>query len=402
MDGVFDSSGERMLYQKSWARAWLGLGLVWFLAAIALAPSNKVYQQGLVLFLWLPTLVLAWSARDVLVQAWKRQPALWGSVLLLLAWSGLSLVWSSAEDDGREIKRLLYILVFLLAFPLLAQLGLGRIRQLLLLGSALLAIAALVSIIKFYGLQRMPLLMRLAGIGEISHPILGAYVIGSAVLFLLYEPPRQRGLQLLWLAALACLGAFAMLSQSRGAVLALVITVVMAPLWFRDRHSRVFSVLALLATGLAFLAVYDVIAQRGSSYRPEIFHAVVQMIAAHPWTGLGLGAAYEVSAVGMHFDHTHNMFTHVAVEMGLPGMLLWVMVWLFTLGEIVRARGTLLGKVLLGFWVYSTLAMQFDAASLTGTPRAEWFISWLPVGLAMMLPWGRAENDACGKISGST
>ncbi|MCY1412376.1 O-Antigen ligase [compost metagenome] len=176
----------------------------------------------------------------------------------------------------------------------------------------------------------------------------------------------------------------------------------MAPLWFRDRHSRVFSVLALLATGLAFLAVYDVIAQRGSSYRPEIFHAVVQMIAAHPWTGLGLGAAYEVSAVGMHFDHTHNMFTHVAVEMGLPGMLLWVMVWLFTLGEIVRARGTLLGKVLLGFWVYSTLAMQFDAASLTGTPRAEWFISWLPVGLAMLLPWGRAENDACGKIAGST
>ncbi|MGA9664753.1 MAG: O-antigen ligase family protein [Pseudomonas alloputida] len=391
-----------MLYQKSWAQAWLGFGLVWFLAAIALAPSNKVYQQGLVLFLWLPTLVLAWSARGVLVQAWRRQPALWGSVLLLLVWSGLSLAWSPAEEPGRELKRLLYILVFLLAFPLLAQLGQARIRQLLLLGSALLALAALLSIINFYGLQRTPLLVRLAGIGEISHPILGAYVIGAAVLLMLYEPPRQRGLQLLWLAALACLGAFAMLSQSRGAILALVITVVMAPLWFRDRHSRVFSVLALLATGLAFLAVYDLIAQRGSSYRPEIFHAVVEMIAAHPWTGLGLGADYKVSAVGMHFDHTHNMFTHVAVEMGVPGMLLWVMVWLFTLGEIVRARSTLLGKVLLGFWVYSTLAMQFDAASLTGTPRAEWFISWLPVGLAMLLPWGRAENDACGKIAGST
>lgn len=402
MDGVSDSSGERMLYQKNWAQAWLGLGLVWFLAAIALAPSNKVYQQGLVLFLWLPTLVLAWSARGVLVQAWRRQPALWGSVLLLLAWSGLSLAWSPAEEPMREVKRLLYILVFLLAFPLLAQLGQARMRQLLLLGSALLAIAALVSIIQFYGVQGAPLLFRLAGIGEISHPILGAYVIGSAVLLMLYEPPRRRGLQLLWLAALVCLGAFVMLSQSRGAVLALVITVVMAPLWFRDRHSRVFSVLALLATGLAFLAMYDVIAQRGSSYRPEIFHAVVEMIAAHPWTGLGLGADYEVSAVGMHFDHTHNMFTHVAVEMGLPGMLLWVMVWLLTLGEIVRARGTLFGKVLLGLWVYSTLAMQFDAASLTGTPRAEWFISWLPVGLAMLLPWGRAENDACGKIAGST
>ncbi|EPJ8755246.1 O-antigen ligase family protein [Pseudomonas sp. BN505] len=391
-----------MLYQKNWARAWLGLGLVWFLGAIALAPSNKIYQQGLVLFLWLPTLVLAWSARAVLVQAWKRQPALWMSVLLLLAWSGLSLAWSPAEDSGREIKRLLYILVFLLAFPLLAQLGLAKVRQLLLLGSGLLAIAALVSIVNFYGLQGKYLLARLAGIGEISHPILGAYVIGSAVLFLLYEPPQRRGLQLLWLVALACLGAFAMLSQSRGALLALVLTVTMAPLWFRDRHSQVFSILAVIATGLAVSAMYDLIAMRGSSFRPEIFHAVVDMIAAHPWTGLGLGAGYDVTAVGRHFDHTHNMFTHVAVEMGLPGMLLWVLVWLFTLGEIIRVRGTLFGKILLSFWVYSTLAMQFDAASLTGTPRAEWFISWLPVGLAMMLPWGRAENDACGKISGST
>jgi len=391
-----------MLYEKNWARAWLGFGLVWFLAAIALAPSNKAYQQGLVLFLWLPTLVMAWSARHVIVQAWRRQPALWGSVLLLLAWSGLSLFWSAAQDPGREAKRLLYILVFLLAFPLLAQLGLARIRQLLLAGSALLAIAALVSVIHFYGVLGKPLVARLEGIGEISHPILGAYVIGAAVLFLLYEPPRQRGLQLLWLAALACLGVFAMLSQSRGAVLALVLTVIMAPLWFRDRHSRVFAMLAAIATGLAFYLVYDLIAQRGSSYRPEIFHAVVDMIAARPWTGLGLGAAYDVSAVGKHFDHTHNMFTHIAVEMGLPGMLLWIMVWLYTLGEIIRARATLFGKILLGFWVYSTLAMQFDAASLTGTPRAEWFISWLPVGLAMLLPWGRAEDDACGKISGST
>jgi O-antigen ligase len=394
--------GKRMLYEKRWARAWLGLGLVWFLAAIALAPSNKVYQQGLVLFLWLPTLVLAWSARQVFAQAWRRQPALWGSILLLLAWSGLSLAWSPAEEPGREIKRLIYILVFLMAFPLLAQLGLARVRQLLLLGSGLLAFAALVSIINFYGLQGKSLLARLAGIGEISHPILGAYVVGAAALFLLYEPPQKRGMQLLWLAALACLGAFAVLSQSRGAILALVITVVMAPLWFRDRHSRVFSILAVIATGTAFYVMYDLIAKRGSSYRPEIFHAVVDMIAAHPWTGLGLGAGYDVSAVGKHFDHTHNMFTHVAVEMGLPGMLLWVTVWLYTLGEIVRARATLFGKVLLCFWVYSTLAMQFDAASLTGTPRAEWFISWLPVGLAMLLPWGRAENEACGKISGST
>ncbi|AYG46947.1 polymerase [Pseudomonas sp. Leaf58] len=391
-----------MFYQKSWAQAWLSVGLVWFLAAVALAPSNKLYQQGLVLFLWLPTLVLLWSARQVMAQAWRRQPALWLSVLLLLGWSVLSLTWSSSEAPGREVKRLLYILVFLMAFPLLAQMGLARARCLLQVGSGLLGVAALVSIVLFYGVQGQPLLARLAGIGEISHPILGAYVIGAAALLLLYDLPARRPLQLGWLLLLACLGAFVVLSQSRGAVLALVFTVVLAPLWFRDRHSQLFALLAAVATSLAVYGMYDVIAQRGSSFRPEIFGTVLGMIGEHPWLGLGMGSAYVVPAAGLQFEHSHNMFTHVALELGLPGMMLWVAVWLYTLGEIVRARSTRFGKILLGLWVYSTLAMQFDAASLTATPRAEWFISWLPVGLAMMLPWGRAENDACGKISGST
>lgn len=38
-----DFFGGVMLYKKNWAQAWLGFGFVWFLAGIALAPSNKLY-----------------------------------------------------------------------------------------------------------------------------------------------------------------------------------------------------------------------------------------------------------------------------------------------------------------------------------------------------------------------
>ncbi|AVD85099.1 polymerase [Pseudomonas sp. SWI6] len=377
-----------MLHQKSWAQVWLGFGLVWFMAAIALAPSNKVYQQGLILFLWLPTLIMAWPARQVLAEAFRRQPVLWCSVLLLLAWSAISLAWSANPQVLRESKRLLYILVFLLAFPLLAQAGEPRLRRLLQAGGLLLAVAALVSMINFYGVHGLALRSRLQGIGEISHPILGAYVIGAGLLVLLYEVPLHRGLQLAWLLALLLLGAFVAFSQSRGAILSLVFTVVVAPLWFRDRYSRLVAALALLASGMALFFMYDLLTLRGASYRPEIFQVALQMIAQHPWTGVGLGGDYNVFAAGRRFDHTHNMFTHVALELGVPGMLLWIAVWLSALREILRARSSLFGKVLLGLWLFSTLAMQFDAASLTATPRAEWFISWLPVGLAMLLPWG--------------
>ncbi|WP_306109987.1 O-antigen ligase [Pseudomonas sp. MN1F] len=367
-----------------------------------MAPSNKLYQQGMILFMWLPALLMAWSARRILLEAWQRQPALWGALVLFLLWGALSLAWSSNEEVARESKRLIYILLFLLAFPLIGQMGPSRIRLLLRIGAGLLAIAALVSIVRFYGVLAMPLITRLEGIGEISHPILGAYVVGVAALLLLYDLPKQRALRLGWLLALACLSAFVALSQSRGAAVALVIPVIMAPLWFRDRHSQLMALFAVVSTGLAFYAVYDLIAARGSSFRPEIFRSALHMIGEHPWGGLGLGGHYKVEAAGLQFDHTHNMFTHVAVEFGVPGMLLWIAVWLFALGEIVRARDTVFGKILLCLWIYSTMAMQFDAASLTATPRAEWFVSWLPVGLVMLLPWMRAENDACGKICGST
>ncbi|MGH8465138.1 MAG: O-antigen ligase family protein, partial [Pseudomonas sp.] len=125
------------------------------------------------------------------------------------------------------------------------------------------------------------------------------------------------------------------------------------------------------------------------------------MIAEHPWTGLGIGSFYRVTAVGQVFEHTHNMFTHIAIELGIPGLLLWIGVWLCVLREIWRARATRFGQGLMGLWLFATLAMQFDAASLTATPRAEWFISWLPVGLALTLVWMHARRPGCDKISGS-
>ncbi|WP_429506522.1 O-antigen ligase family protein [Pseudomonas sp. 2835] len=390
-----------MMYSRRWAQAWLAIGFFWFLVSIALAPSNKLYQQGLVAFLWLPTLVMLWSARALLVELWHAQKALCLALLLMLGWTALSLSWAATEEPGRELKRLLYIAVFLLFFPLLAQLGEQRIRLLMLLGGGGLAIGAVLSIVQFYLVRGEEWASRLYGIGEISHPILGSYVVGAAIVWMIHWPVKQRLMQLLWGVALLCLGAFVLLCQSRGAALGLLITMLAMPLWCRDRRSWVIAATALVGAAIGFVLLYSLVMYRGASYRPEIFEVSLQMIGEHPWTGLGLGSFYSISAAGMQFDHTHNMFTHIAIELGIPGMLLWLAVWLCSLREIWKARDTAFGKGLMGLWLFSTLAMQFDAASLTGTPRAEWFISWLPVGLATVLVWVRARAPGCDKISGS-
>ncbi|MHC8322695.1 O-antigen ligase family protein [Pseudomonas sp. GB2N2] len=390
------------MHETRWTQAWMSVGLLWFLLAIALAPTNKVYQQGLVVFVWLPALIFAWPARARLLELFHEQRWIYLPLLGLLIWSLISFSWTSALDPSREAKRLLYIVVFLLFFPVFANGRPERLIRLMQWGGLGLALTALIAIVKFYGVEGNGLIARVQGLGELSHPILGGYVIGLAAIWLALWAPTAGRVRILWVIALGILGVFVLLSQSRGAVLALFLTILAMPIWCRDRQSRVVAALAFLVAVLAFYFFESVFVARGTSYRPEIMMVSLQMIAEHPWGGLGVGGDYKVFASGQYFDHTHNLFTHVALELGIPGLLLWCATWFAVLCEAWKRRETLYARGIIGIWLFSTLAMQFDAASLNGTPRAEWFISWLPIGLASVLACARANPDACDKISRST
>jgi O-antigen ligase len=380
------------MYSNRWAHALLSTGLLWFLLAIAFAPANKIYQQGLVALLWVPCIALTWSARARLAEVWRGQRLLLSLLLILALWASISLLWSRAEELDREFKRLLYIAFFVLFFPILADAKPERVMRLMQWAGAGLGLAALVSMIKFFGIEHHAWLARVEGIGELSHPILGAYVIGVSVIWTLLWPPRTRPYQAVWCLTLLLGSAFVVMSQSRGAVLALFFTIVALPIWWRHRRAFYLSAAAVTVAVIGFFLLEAQMVARGSSYRPEIFAAVMKMIELHPFTGLGLGSGYNVVvADGMRFDHSHNLFTHVAIELGLPGLLLWLGIWLTVLWQAWRARDTDFGRGMIGIWLFSTLAMQFDAASITGSPRAEWFITWLPIGLASLLVWARGE-----------
>lgn len=382
-----------------WAQVWMGFGLLWFLLAIAFAPTNKIYQQGLMLFLWLPAMVFAWSAREQLKQAWQAQRWLYLAIGVMAAWGLLSLLWTNAADPSREAKRLLYIGVFLLFFPVLAQRQTAQVIRLMQWGGMGLALSSLLAMIQLYGYYGSPWSARLGGLGQLSHPILGAYVIGLAAVWMLHWMPRGRLMQVAFLAAIGLLGLFVVASQSRGAALALLLSMVAMPLWCRDRRSTVIAIAAAVAAIVVFVSMQSLMLSRGASFRPQIFMAAMQMISEHPWTGLGLGGDYSLVWEDHHFDHSHNLFTHVAIELGLPGLLLWCAVWFGALWQALKVRDTRYGKGLIGMWVFSTLAMQFDAANLTGTPRAEWFITWLPIALVSLSVWARAKPDACDKVA---
>ncbi|KJJ64749.1 hypothetical protein RT21_04120 [Pseudomonas sp. 10B238] len=371
--------------------AWLTLGLLWFLIGIAWVPSTKLYQQGLIVLFWLPAVWLSWTQRRFFVDVWRIEKPLVVALFALLVWAAVSVIWTAAEEPVREAKRLLYVVFFLLGMVLVgcAPLRMTAVLQWAGLGLALAASAAL---IYHYGVADMPWAWRVVGLGVLDHPIIGGYVFGMALIWWSCLPPRRTSLRLAWAAGLLMLFTFTVMTQSRGVWIALLASVLLMPTWRAGRAGLIMALLLVVAAIVGFWLFGEYVVARGTSYRPEIFAASVGMILDKPWLGLGLGSEYQVKALGRMFDHTHNLFTHVALELGLPGLVLWLAIWGRSLAIAVRERDTTLGNMLIGLWVFCTMALLFDGANLWDSPRPEWFLTWLPVGLAMGLMGVRAPS----------
>lgn len=371
----------------------LCVGYFWFLAGIAWAPDNKLYQQGLVVSFWVPALVGAVLQRKRLLAVWQANHAFLGLLLVFLAWAAVSATWTSAESPFKEVKRVLYVCLFLLGFLLLALERQALLWNGLCFAFVSLALSCPLSFYLFYVHDTNPLSARLLGIGEAGHPILGAYVMALAAIWGLQFFPRTIGRRLLWSLPMVALLLFVVLGQSRGAMLALGIAALTMPLWSRGRFVWLVSLFTCAIAVVGLVLFLPLILLRGLSYRPEIFVSSVEMIMQHPWLGQGIGADYRVVTPNFPdgFDHSHNAFTHSAILLGLPGLLLWSGLWLISFRLAWVERETREGRLVLSTLLVSFVASQFDAASLWGSPRAEWFVTWLPIGLSLALAVRRSS-----------
>jgi len=375
------------MYRTRWMQGILWTGLVWFLLGIAWAPTNKIYQQGLVLLLWVPVLIATWSARRVLWDVGRVNPLLCGTLLLFLLWAAASMIWSTAEAPLRELKRILYVVLFLLVFPLIQAARPEVIARAFRLACIGLSLAALFSFYVFYVEPLRDVGVRISGIGQLDHPILGSYVMGLAIVWGLQFIPRSVAGRVCWAGLLSLPIIFIVLGQSRGAAIALLICTCSMPLWSAGRRSWFIAGLMALLAIIGFIVFEPLVMARGVSYRPEIFVESLKMISQHPWLGLGINANYLVvtESYPHGFAHSHNGFTHAAIELGIPGLLLLTGVWFFAAVLAWRERSSLEGRLLLSTMLVAGAALQFDAASIWGSPRAEWFLVWLPIGLALAL-----------------
>ncbi len=139
-------------------------------------------------------------------------------------------------------------------------------------------------------------------------------------------------------------GAALILTQSRGALFATAAAVV-AVTALRWRRAWLLWIAAaaggyglLQAAGvadpLALLATNQTLGSLNG--RLEVWSRAQYMIQDFPFTGIGMGSFTEVADLLYPFFlhapgrvlHTHNLFLQVAVDLGLPGLVGWLALWL--------------------------------------------------------------------------
>lgn len=361
----------------------LGVGVTWMIFGLAIAPSQKLYFQLLIPLLYLPALCLiAFSGRSF-AQLLRESMEL-KLFLLLILWAGISMTWSVGIDVDRESRRLLFILLFVVGGALWGRRDPERTVRILFLSGMALAVCALLAMV-LWPWRTPEYVNRMTAFCTLNHPIFAGYAMGAAAVWLVSCVPSGRLNKGLWLAAILVLMLFVVLTWSRGALMALALCMVLMPLLNRHRYSKWCSLTALVGAGVVALEFSGHLMERGVSYRPEIFRGALEKIAQHPWLGVGKATDYSIVAAGRTWPHSHNLFTHTAIELGVVAMFVLLILWGLILLRGWRNRHMPLGRALIGLWIFSTVALQFDGPKLWESPGPFWLLTWLPLMLSLVL-----------------
>lgn len=371
-------------------RTILGVGIAWMMLGMVIMPAGvsfnpgKAYQTSLVLLLYLPALILAFSQRARIWRELWPQP-LFRVFLALLVWAALSLAWGHAGRPSNEIGRLVSVLAFVLGWHACLHDERDRIRQLLLATGLAIGACAIYYCASFAIAPMED--GRIIGEGTIGTANYAAALMGVVALWLSQMELADRRWSIARYVAMAALLLFVGLTHTRSVWLALALVIVAMPLWQPGRRYR------WLAVGVALLALAmmlwpaSMLMERGTSLRPELFQQSMQLIVQHPLLGVGQGAPISLLVNGAAYTHTHNLLTQVTVELGLPGLLLTVAMWLMIAWQGWRHRATAQGRLVLAIWVYASVVLQFDMPQMLDSPRPAWLLIWLPMGLVLGLGW---------------
>lgn len=380
----FLTGSARVSLDNFIALRWLVLGYAVLLTGLFWIPSGSLYTKLYYALTALPALLgLVIAPRKVCMMA--REPIIL-AFIAIAAWLLIGLCWTQSDDSPLKLaKRPLYVFLLFAGCALIAckdeRLLLGALRIAAILAGG----AALANL--FIHLSNNPLTSRMIGTGGLRNPLLTSHVFGF---FCTYWVASWlvRNERLTWLPLLLMLPLVAALlaTGSRTPLLALTMTCGWMLLMVGKRALFPLALIALAACTLITLQP-DILLERGASFRPQLWSEALRQANEQLWLGQGYGSSFVFKISGLQYalSDPHNVELAVLLELGLIGLLLWLLMYGLTLFRCLQLRHERQFQLASALIVYGLCAGLSEGSNFLSRPNENWFIIWIPLALVAAL-----------------
>lgn len=369
----------------------LPAGLLCLLCGLFIVGERDTYHRLFYTLLAAPALC-AIIIRPSLLLPILREPVV-QAFLAFAAWALLSLLWSSSDNPISSLaKRPLYIFMLFVACALIAMNAWKRLPGVIGIATILVIPVALYS---FYEFARdWTSWSRLIGTGALDNPLLSSHIFGFfSIIWLGLVMTLPSRPALLCSLPLCIMALILLATGSRTPILAINLATCWLALACRGKRSLLL-ITAVLSWLVLLLLVYpESLLSRGTSYRLELWQAILDKIAMHPLIGHGFDAplSIQLADIPFAFNEPHSFALGVFYYTGLVGLLIWVLMHGLALWRCWQNRSDALFIIAGALLVYGLGAGLTEGGGILSRPKEHWFVSWIPLALIAALSLRRGN-----------
>lgn len=363
----------------------LPLGYLLLLCALFFLPGRSQLHKLYYGLFSIPTLI-ALCTRPSELKGLLREP-IFIAMLLFCTWAIVSLAWSPPVDSVLgEIKTPLHTLMLFAGCTLLVRYRNDIVQPLIFCAAIVALLASIFNLYVFVRYHTPDL--RMVGVGAFDNPLLSSHVFGFFCVYWLSLSMTCRRYQMLWLSipAMAIMFAALIATGSRTPLVALTL----AALWlsFISWNRRSLMLLAGMAIGGAavLLLFSQMLLERGSSSRFDLWRLALEQIVNHPWIGHGYNASLSLDpGIGFLLEEPHNFALGVLYYVGIFGLLPWLFMQAWALLKSWQLRATPLLILASSWLVFGIGAGLTEGGGILSRPKEHWFLLWIPLAMIAAL-----------------
>lgn len=390
----------RLLELADFKKNFLFILYIFFILGFFFFPTSKLHSVYFYVAVMFPFLILVFMRKVDLRLFFSSR--IFFLTTIFLFYMVATIFWAEQfvlPDLFKYGRRAFYVLIFIAVTIHLYRTYPNFLPRLLQLLFWATVIAGIANIIFYYGQHPFPD-ARLSGYGRLENPIQASSIYGIAFIACVLFIKQQSNVKakLLYLAALLFMFSYILLSQSRGPLIALAITMFAWGCFdlFRSKdvqsnyHITIFGVgLAVSVVGVMLFVVYPEFFQSfvsrgggGVGYRLEIWGHFVAEAKNALWLGHGLNTnTHIVLSDGTAIQNPHGFYVGTLFYGGAIGLFLMLsMVASALLVGFVRARDPR-GLALASMFLFGAICVAADGYTLLQHPKPYWLFFLLPLAL---------------------